>query len=129
MSRKADAIDVSIFEPQTTLLVLNHPGTGEPVPSLWIEVVGPESQEYRTAVRKAARLNIGRKKLEDEIEEAEFTADINFGILAACVVGWNEEGFGAFDVDNVKATLKKYPSLTRQVDEFVAERKNFFRRS
>lgn len=106
-----------------------HPGTGEKLPDIWIDLLPIDSPAYRAAQREALR-----KRLEDETRplrpdskqiEREQTED-----LALAIVGWQGIGIDGdnevkFTVDTAVKMMIRLPWLRAQVEAFLRRRANF----
>lgn len=92
------------------------PADGE-LTDFYITVVGPDSKQYREAVRKF------QMKLLENVEGADVE------LLVSITKGWRGLKDGEKDVKySEKAALALYvdaPFVAGQVDRFIADRKNF----
>lgn len=107
-----------------------HPATGESL-GVKIQVMSPDCNEYRKIALqqqneniKFIRKNRGKTTAERMNEEA-----INLAV--AITVGWNgleENGQPIpFTSENVHRVYTQFPFIREQVDEFVADRRNFIK--
>lgn len=125
-------MDLSKFEltdADVKRLDVLHPGTGEKMPDIWIDLLPIDSPGYRAAQREAQR-----KRLEDETRtlrldlkqvERDQTED-----MALAIVGWNGIGIDGkdelpFSVDVAIAIMIRLPWLRAQVEAFLRRRANF----
>jgi len=92
------------------------PANGE-LTDFYITVVGPDSKQYRAAVRKF------QMKLLENIEGADIE------LLVSITKGWRGLKDGKKDVEySDKVARKLYtdaPFIAGQIDRFIADRKNF----
>lgn len=108
---------------------LDHPVTGEPLyvegKPVTIRVLGQDSREFRSAL-SALSEKAGKGKAT--IEKAESNA---VELLTRLVTKWDGIIWDGKPLDctaeNVRMFLTKFPPVRRQLDEFVAERANFFK--
>lgn len=108
-----------------------HPVTGEVLKydnvPMSIHLLGRDSDAHRIAIQRIATKQLGRQskpnaaKLSDEAIE----------LLVACTVGWygiqENNAILEFNEANVRHVYLKYAWLRQQVDEFIADRANFFK--
>jgi len=106
-------MDLSLLtSSETAKCTITDPISGKNT-DIVIEVYGIYSEGFRTAIKNMP------KKPEDN---AEF--------LAAITVGWTgieKDGKGLpFSSENAVYVYRNVPIINRQVDQFIAETKNFF---
>lgn len=94
-----------------------------------IIIAGPESKRYRTAEARYMnkRLKSPDKKISyEDIEAAKCS------LLAAVTLGWrNLTKAGqeiVFTTERAKQLYQEFPSIRKQVDEFLGEPANFLRK-
>lgn len=112
-------------------LHLEHPVTGEKLytedgEKISIRLVGMDSTKYRRAMSRIASKNMGKRQKQRSIEKAE---QEGAELLAACTVGWQNIVVGEPLEHSEEAAYDLYVGqrwIREQVDEFVADRANFF---
>lgn len=109
---------------------LDHPVTGEPLYTkegqpIVMRVLGADSREFRAAIAAAAERNANKKRMS--LDAAEAGA---IDLLSKLVTGWKGiewEGKALeFTLENVRMFLTKFPPIRQQIDQFIADRSNFF---
>ena len=92
------------------------PADGE-LTDFYITVMGPDSKQYRDAVRKF------QMKLLEKVEGADIE------LLVSVTKGWRGLKEGKKDVEFTAEAAKdlyvKAPFIASQIDRFIADRKNF----
>lgn len=93
-----------------------------------VTLLGSESSAFMNEMKARARKQMGKKVKQPSIED---TIRDSAEVLAACTVSWSGMTEGGEDLPCDKATATrlyiKYTWLRQQVDEFIADRENFFK--
>ena len=101
-----------------------NPNTGEKT-DVFIKVLGPDSKEFRTAVKVAMRKAIANSAKDDPEDDTE--TDIEQ--IAAATIGWRgimSEGKELpFTKKQCKDLYRKAPSILDQVNRFIGNYRNF----
>ena len=114
----------------TATLIVTDPRTGEDT-DIRIELNSPDSKAFQAVSHKLAyrRLDMSSKRRTVSAEKAE---QDNIQFLAENTVGWQgvEENGQTVPFTTSKAVelYTKFRWLRDQVDSFMGERKNFFKR-
>ena len=91
-----------------------------------IHLVGKDSKQFREASNKVTKSMIGKGS-----DDQEVLMKANGELLAACIIGW--EGLADIPYTPEKAlefmSMPEMQPVQEQVDAFVAQRANFFRKS
>jgi len=119
---------------ETAILELTDPSTGAPIQdskgeSIYIELYGYDSTVFRNAKNRIMNKRIGKKKI---VDTAEATESDNAELLAACTVSWAGIAKGGELLEctpaNVKMVYLNVNWIKEQVDDFVGDRGNFFKK-
>jgi len=97
---------------------LVHPVLGET--DIWVEVVGPQSKQFRSAL----------KAFEALPEAEQSTAEANLKFLSACVVGWDSEAFGEVHTPEAAERLFTEPEngwMVAFLTPIIQDHAKFFR--
>ncbi len=113
--------------PQAADLSVLHPVTKEPT-GIVLKVVGRDSSQFKQKARELLRASLAKKK-EETILDRE---NENQELVASAIVGWNDEAdeaFGSYTPARALEIVKmdELAFMLEQVEEFIAERSNFFR--
>lgn len=112
--------------PQASRMELMHPVMG--ALGIYIEVVGQDSLQYRQVTKQLMKARLDRDGKKMDVEQMEKD---NAALIASCIVGWSDDGvFDAYTPERAKE-LMVMPELSwirEQLEAFVSERANFFRK-
>lgn len=115
------------------VLEVVHPESEEVIPGMTITLLGQDSKVYRKiqlAKQQAALNRIAKGKKAVDLD-AEKLAEDSIDDLVQLTTGWS--GFTLDGVtlectpDNVRKVYGEWAWIKEQVQEFVADRSNFFR--
>jgi hypothetical protein len=115
------------------VLEVVHPESEEVIPGMTITLLGQDSKVYRKiqlAKQQAALNRIAKGKKAVDLD-AEKLAEDSIDDLVQLTTGWS--GFTLDGVtlectpDNVRKVYSEWAWIKEQVQEFVADRSNFFR--
>jgi len=108
------------------VLYLKHPISGVETDA-WIKMAGPDSKLAKQRRAQIQRLLRGKRNVSDiDIDTLEKEA---LETRVALTLDWGnieDEGKLAFNEKNVRKVYTDYPWVAEQVDEFQADRTNFF---
>lgn len=122
-----------VLADQGAVMQVVHPDTQEPIEGMTIKLLGQDSNIYEKITLKkqqSALARISRGKNALDVDAAQMQAD-GISDLVALTVDWS-----GFELDGkaLKATPEHYRQvyvgwrwIREQVQEFVADRANFFR--
>lgn len=122
-------MDLVQLKPSVAPLEIMHPTLG--ATGIILNLVGQDTKEFRDKVKQIAKFATLNKAKDLDIDMLE---QQNLELVAACIVGWTgleEDGIAipfstkkAFEIISDPA----YSIVKEQVEVFVANRKNFFRK-
>jgi len=107
-----------------------HPTLG--ATGIILNLLGPDSKQVRDKAKALVKLGLGKKELTTaDIEQAELQSN---EVLAAAIVGWTGiEDENGEEITYTPAKALEFISdpglsfMKEQIDQFIGERKNFFR--
>ncbi len=94
----------------------------------YLLVRGIDSDEFRAAKTAASRavFELDKKQLDDKAFIKKFDEDAEFTQFQALVIGWSLEE--EFTPDNLKLLLTESPNIRERVNNFAANRAEFFKK-
>lgn len=113
--------------PSVQKMPLKHPVSGEET-GIEFNLVGQDSKPFRDKARAISKGMIGKKT--QDLDPIAIEAE-SFELVAACIVGWNdEEAFGPYTPSKAVELMKmdELAFAREQIEEFVKLRANFFRK-
>ncbi len=125
-------LDVSSAADSGATLHIEHPTTGEPLfteagKPITVRVKGADSKSFRQEMHRLAEAQAGKRQKVTRAK-AETNA---IELLASVTIGWDGivwEGEPLkFSEENARMLYRERPWLREQVDEFIADRANFFK--
>ena len=103
---------------------------GEPTDIL-IKVLSPDSAEYRIVSMQVQNEQLKYSMKNRGKTTAERLAQSSLDLLVGVTVAWDgiaENGaILPFSPENVRRVYENYPFIREQVDEFLGDRRNFFK--
>lgn len=131
----SNAFDLGELEKQsedTAWLTILHPVTGVET-NMRILVASPDSAEYRKVnnrLRDKTLKDMARGRNAKQRTAEKIDAE-GLDMLTDVTLGWegvvkNGEAI-PFSRENVRSLYESFPAIREQVDEFLADRRNFFK--
>lgn len=113
----------------TAVLTVTHPRTGAPTP-ITITLAAPDSETYRAVDRRVKNRNMATARKSRNGLTIEAIEAGMLDLIVGVTLDWDGVTWdGAplkFSADNARMVYAKFPFIREQVDEFLAERVNFF---
>lgn len=133
MPAKTEMFDLAAFKNDqldTAEITITHPGTGEPT-NIRIKVAAPDSAHY-----KKVSMRVQNEQLQFAMKNrgkttAERLAQNSLEILVGATVAWGGIAENGTPLpctpENVRRVYTDFAFIRDQVDEFLGDRRNFFR--
>lgn len=117
------------LKPSVASMEVVHPTMG--ATGVTLRLVGQDTKQFRDKAKQIAKSVVGKGTKDVDLDAMQ---DQNLELVACCIVGWSglEDDDGAELEYTPERALEliRNPELSfikEQVEEFVADRKNFFR--
>ena len=127
-----NVFDLSSFQDamrDSASLTIMHPQTGAPTP-ITITVASPDSDAYKAVDWRVKNRNITMARKSKNGLTIEAIDASGLDILVGATLGWDGMTWdGAalpFSADNARMVYTTFSFIREQVDEFLADRANFF---
>lgn len=134
--------DLNIFDTNTPAengadLHLKHPITGKPVYAddknkkpVTIKLKGTDSDEYKKIIQRAVRDNQAKKQSQEtpDFDEMKQVAAETYAKMSISWQNISVDGKALpFNYDNAVKLYLGYAEITKQVGDFMADRRNFIK--
>lgn len=121
-------MDLNNLRPQVTEMEIQDPA-GNPT-GVVFSLIGKDTKQFRDKFKSIVKTNTAKKTKEVDLDSLE---EQNAELLATSIVGWKGLTEGGVEVPyspDKALSIIKDPELAfikEQVEEFIQDRKNFFR--